>query len=116
MRHRETRRYCTACGASLARRELVCRHCEPRHDPDAKCDDASDLLAREARIDTNRWIDEGSSLGPERHAPAIVGASAHLEKKSACIAAPLRREGGSLDVPESAPARLRMFVGDPRSE
>ena len=79
MRDRHLPRLCRHCHAPMARQENACWQCgtqwasedAPRTALEVLCGGAPD----EARLDEDRWFDEGGSFGREITAPLRVAAA-----------------------------------------
>ena len=76
MRDRHLARLCRSCRAPMARQQDVCWRCGAEWLPDgviplrAGARPTPDLARAEARFQTDRWIDEGGSVGSESVAAA----------------------------------------------
>ncbi|HET7049088.1 MAG TPA: hypothetical protein VFI54_12570 [Solirubrobacteraceae bacterium] len=64
MRERHFPRLCRSCHAPMARQEDTCWSCEAQRRP-APAAIGKALAVAQARLDVDRWADEGGSLAAE---------------------------------------------------
>jgi hypothetical protein len=75
MRDRHRPRLCGHCHAPMARQEQACWRCGTRWASEDGPQTAMKVIPGGARLDAERWIDEGGSVLPEAVDPPAAAAA-----------------------------------------